>query len=51
VIFSSNIIKIPESSVDRAWKKEGKKDPRVSSKKGGSEYFERGKHFKFKNPF
>jgi hypothetical protein len=46
VIFSSNIIKTPESSRDRAYKKkrEGKrKDPRVSSNKRGSQYFERGK--------
>jgi hypothetical protein len=33
-------------------KEEGKsKALRVSSNKRGSQYFERGKHFNFKNPF
>jgi hypothetical protein len=47
VIFSSNIIKTPESSRDGAYKKkrEGKrKAPKVSSNKRGSQYFERRKN-------
>jgi hypothetical protein len=54
VIFSSNIIKNPESSRDRAYKKrEGKrKAPRVYSNERRSQYFERRKkHFNFKNSF
>jgi hypothetical protein len=46
VIFSSNIIKTPESSRDGAHikkEREGKKAPRVSSNKRGSQYFETGK--------
>jgi hypothetical protein len=46
VIFSSNIIKTPESSRDRAYikKREGKrKAPRVSSNKMVSQHFERRK--------
>jgi hypothetical protein len=45
VIFSSNIIKTPESSRDGAYKKrEGKrKAPSVSLNKRGSQYFERRK--------
>jgi hypothetical protein len=53
VIFSSNIIKTPESSRDKAYKKERRKmkTPRVSSNERGSQYFKREKHFNFKNPF
>jgi hypothetical protein len=46
------------SSRDRAEKKRkkkkekgGKRAPRVSSNKRGSQYFERKKHFNFNNPF
>jgi hypothetical protein len=54
VIFSSNVIKTPESSRDGEYKKreKEKKVLRVSSNKRGSQYFERRKkHFNFKNPF
>jgi hypothetical protein len=54
VIFFSNIIKAPRVLKGGAYIKkiEGKrKAPRVSSNKRGSQYFERRKHFKFKNPF
>jgi hypothetical protein len=45
VIFSSNVIKTPESSRDGAYKKreKEKKILRVSSNKRGSQYFERRK--------
>jgi hypothetical protein len=55
--FSSNIIKIPESSKRRSIekrerksieKREKKKNPRVSSNKRGSQYFERKKHCNIK---
>jgi hypothetical protein len=52
VIFSSNIIKNPESSRDGTWKKDGKrKAPRVSSNKRGSQYFERRKTLQPENSF
>jgi hypothetical protein len=54
VIFSTNIIKTPESSRNEAYKKkrEGKrKAPRVSLDKRGSQYFERRKTLHFKSPF
>jgi hypothetical protein len=52
VIFSSNINKTSQSSRDGAYKKENeKKAPRVSLNKRGSQYFERRKHFNFKNSF
>jgi hypothetical protein len=52
VIFSSNIIKTPESSTDGAHiEKRKRKAPRVSSNEWGSQYFEREKHLNFKNPF
>jgi hypothetical protein len=52
VIFSSNIIKNPESSRDGASKKEGKrKAPRVSSNKRGSKYFERRKTLQLQKSF
>jgi hypothetical protein len=42
VIFSSNIIKTPKFSRDRAYIKKGKrKAPRVSSNKRESQYFVR----------
>jgi hypothetical protein len=46
VIFSSNIIKTPESSRDKAYKKERRKmkTPRVSSNERGSQYFKREKN-------
>jgi hypothetical protein len=54
VIFSSNIIKTPESSRDGAYKKEreGKrKAPRVSSNKRGSQYFEMRKTLQLQKSF
>jgi hypothetical protein len=53
VIFSSNIIKTPVSSIDRAYKKiEGKrKAPRVSSNKRGSQYFVRRKTLQLQKSF
>jgi hypothetical protein len=47
VIFSSNIIKTPESSRDGAYikreREEKRKVPRFSSNKRGSQYFKRRK--------
>jgi hypothetical protein len=56
VIFSSNVIKNPKSSRDRALKKEKKerkrkKAPRVSSNKRGSQYFERRKTLQLQKSF
>jgi hypothetical protein len=54
VIFSSNIIKTPESSRDEAYNKEreGKRKPaRVSSIKRGSQYFERRKTLQHQKSF
>jgi hypothetical protein len=53
VIFSSNIIKTPQSSRDRVYKKrEGKrKAPRVTSNKRGSQYFERRKTLRLEKSF
>jgi hypothetical protein len=61
VTFSSNIIKIPKSSRDRAKRKKKRKKgekrgrerkaPRVSSNKGEVNILGGEKHFKFKNPF
>jgi hypothetical protein len=53
VIFSSNIIKTPESSRDGAYKKkmEKRKAPRVSSNKRGSQYFERRKTLQLQKSF
>jgi hypothetical protein len=56
VFFSSNIIKTPESSRDRAYikerEREGKrKAQRVSSKKGEVNISRGEKHFNFKNSF
>jgi hypothetical protein len=45
VIFSSNIIKTPESSTDGAHiEKRKRKAPRVSSNEWGSQYFEKRKN-------
>jgi hypothetical protein len=54
VIFSSNIIKTPESSRDGAYiKKERRKRkaPRVSSNKRGSQYFDRRKTLQLQKSF
>jgi hypothetical protein len=53
VIFSSNIIKTPESSRDGSIKKEKKKRkaPRVSSNERGSQYFERRKTLQLQKSF
>jgi hypothetical protein len=54
VIFFSNIIKAPRVLKGGAYikkRKEKRKAPMVSSNKRGSQYFERRKRFKFKNPF
>jgi hypothetical protein len=52
VIFSSNIIKTPESSRDEHEKKEGKmKAPIVSSNKRGGQYFRRRKTLQLQKIF
>jgi hypothetical protein len=56
VIFSSNIIKPPKSSRDGAQKKrknkeKGKKAPKVSSNKRGSQNFERRKTLQLQKSF
>jgi hypothetical protein len=54
VIFSSNIIKTPESSRDRAYKKRMKEKEMLqeSLQIKGKVNISRGeKHFNFKNPF
>jgi hypothetical protein len=60
VIFSLNIIKIPETSRDEAKKEREKekkkrgrerKAPIVSSNKGEVNILRGGRHFNFKNPF
>jgi hypothetical protein len=52
VIFSSNIIKTPKSSIDGA-KKSGRerKAPRVSSNKGEVNILRGERHFNFKKSF
>jgi hypothetical protein len=52
VIFSSNIIKTPKSSRDRA-KKRGRKrkSPKVSANKGKVNILIGERHFNFKNQF
>jgi hypothetical protein len=54
VIFSSNIIKTPQvlkrRSIEKKEKK-GKKAPRVSSNKRGSQYFERRKALQLQRSF
>jgi hypothetical protein len=52
VIFSSNIIKTPKSSRDRAKKKrEKRKAQKVSSNKGEVNILRGERHFNLKNPF
>jgi hypothetical protein len=55
VVFSSNIIKILESSRDGAYikkeREEKRKAPRVSSNKRESQYFERRKTLQLKKSF
>jgi hypothetical protein len=56
VIFSSNIIKTPKSSRDRAEKRERKrrrkrKALKISSNKGEVNILRGERHFNFKNPF
>jgi hypothetical protein len=51
VIFYSNIIKTPESSRDKAYKKGKRKAQRVSSNKRGCQYFDRGKILRLQKSF
>jgi hypothetical protein len=55
VVFSSNIIKILESSRDGAYikkeREEKRKAPRVSSNKRESQYFERRKTLQLQKSF
>jgi hypothetical protein len=54
VIFSSNIIKTPESSRDEAYKKREKEKEKLQESlqiKGEVNILRGEKHFNFKNPF